>query len=309
MRRFRLTQPPPGRRVTPHNQEHSRRGRPPRLYSREGAGSGHPPEPTRHDRSRDTQGHRARTPGGAAFAEHIRRAAPPGRPVGLRHRRRARRRVHHLGCRFGGHAQRRLGRRTRRRDERGRVGVRAGRERVRGVRAVGGVQPLRQDPARHRRGGPGVPHGLLDRDDVQCRHGHRPDVLRRCRAARAFHQPAAGHGSSGVSGGARRRDGHHAVPLDAASVGDLRGGGTRDRLQHVPPRAPAADQLSVRAAAGRAPHGGRVRQGRRHPGHFRHAVRLGRVARARHAPDRGGPAGQRGACACRRSSWSGSSPC
>ena len=60
-----------------------------------------------------------------------------------------------------------------------RLGVRAGGERLRGVRGVARGEPLRQDPAGPRRRGARVPYRLVDRDDVQRRHGHRADVLRR----------------------------------------------------------------------------------------------------------------------------------
>ena len=55
------------------------------------------------------------------------------------------------------------------------------------------AEPLRQHPARHRRREARVQDRLLGRDDVQRRHGHRPDVLRRGRAARPLREPAAGH--------------------------------------------------------------------------------------------------------------------
>ena len=107
-----------------------------------------------------------------------------------------------------------------------------------------GKIPLGQDGEE-----PGVPHVVVGRDDVQRRHGHRADVLRRRRAAVALHLTAAGHRRDGFDRGARRRDGHDAVPLDAAPVGDLRGGRPGDRVPHVPPRSPAADQLGVHPAA------------------------------------------------------------
>ncbi len=51
------------------------------------------------------------------------------------------------------------------------------------LRDLAGGRPVRQHPARQRRRGAGVQDRLLDRDDVQRRHGYRPDVLRR-RASR-----------------------------------------------------------------------------------------------------------------------------
>ena len=81
-------------------------------------------------------------------------------------------------------------------------------------------------------------------------------------------------------------DGHHAVPLDAAPVGDLRRRRPGHRLRHLPPRPPAADQLRVQPAVRRAPHRGPGRQGHRHPGDLRDAVRLGRLPRPGRAADR-----------------------
>ncbi len=48
-------------------------------------------------------------------------------------------------------------------------------------------------PLGPRRRGTGVPDRVLDRDDVQRRHGHRPDVLRRRRAAHPLRHAAPGH--------------------------------------------------------------------------------------------------------------------
>ena len=107
------------------------------------------------------------------------------------------------------------------------------------------------------------------------------------RAAGALHLATAGHRRGRDARGPRRRDGHHALPLDAAPLGDLRRRRPRHRLRHLPPRPPAADQLGVRAAvrAQRGTEGG-VRPGRRHPGDLRDAVRLRRLARPRRAADR-----------------------
>ena len=142
-----------------------------------------------------------------------------------------------------------------------RLGVRAGRERLRRLRAVARDQQVRQHPARPRRRGAGVPDRLVDRDDVQRRHGHRPDVLRRRRAAHALrHAAARAPARRATPRPFRRGDGHHAVPLDAAPVGDLRRRRPRHRLRHLPQGPPAADQLGVRpavrpASAPRAPFG------------------------------------------------------
>ena len=77
------------------------------------------------------------------------------RPSGLRGG--GRDRPHRLGRARHDVAERGRDNRTRRGHHRRRLGVRAGRHRLRGVRAVAGVQPLRQDPARPRRRGAGVP--------------------------------------------------------------------------------------------------------------------------------------------------------
>ena len=65
-----------------------------------------------------------------------------------------------------------------------------------------------------------------------------------------FATPAAGHRRAGQTPQAvQTRDGHHAVPLDAAPVGDLRRRRPRHRLRHLPQGPLAADQRGVRAAA------------------------------------------------------------
>ena len=91
--------------------------------------------------------------------------------------------------------------------------------------------------------------GVLGRDDVQRRHGHRADVLRRRRAADPLRRPAAGHRRRGQPRGRAERDGHHAVPLDPAPVGDLRRRRAWRSLRRVPQGPAAADQRGVRAAA------------------------------------------------------------
>ena len=100
-----------------------------------------------------------------------------------------------------------------------------------------------------------------------------------------FMKPPPGTVEGGTDAGPADRDGDHVVPLDPAPVGDLRRGRHSDCLRHLPARPLAADQLGVRAAARQA-HRGTDRQGDRQPGDLRDAVRLGRLARPRRAPDR-----------------------
>ena len=111
----------------------------------------------------------------------------------LRDHRGDRRRVPRLGLRQ--HRLPRHGLRRLARVDHGqhRLALRPHLERVRRVRAVAGDEPLRHHPARPRRRGAGVPDRLLGRDDVQRRHGHRPDVLRRQRADQPLRDPAPGH--------------------------------------------------------------------------------------------------------------------
>ncbi len=80
------------------------------------------------------------------------------------------------------------------------------------------------------------------------------------------------------------RDGHHALPLDPAPVGDLRRRRPRDRLRHLPQGPRPADQRRLRAAA-RPPRARTGRQGHRHARDLRDALRLRRLARPRRAPD------------------------
>ncbi|UMG92483.1 BCCT family transporter [Nocardioides sp. TF02-7] len=64
-----------------------------------------------------------------------------------------------------------------------------------------GAIPLGRDDE-----GAGVPHGVVGRDDVQRRHGHRTDVLRRERAHPALHRgPAESPGATTASALPRRR--------------------------------------------------------------------------------------------------------
>ena len=86
-------------------------------------------------------------------------------------------------------------------------------------------------------------------DDVQRRHGHRPDVLRCRRAAHPLRDAASWNGCARQPGCGADRDGHDAVPLDAAPVGDLCGGRAGHRLRRLPARPDAVDQLRLRTAA------------------------------------------------------------
>ena len=76
-------------------------------------------------------------------------------------------------------------------------------------------------------------------------------------------------------------------------MGDLRRGRARDRVRHLPQGPPPADQRGVRPAARQASRRGPGRQGHRHPGDLRDAVRLGRLARPRRPADPERPADRR----------------
>ena len=66
-----------------------------------------------------------------------------------------------------------------------------------------------------------------------------------------FASPPPGTVDAGHARGDATAHGHHAVPLDAAPVGDLRRGRPGHRLRHVPPGTPAAHQRGVRPAVRR----------------------------------------------------------
>ena len=128
--------------------------------------------------------------------------------------------------------------------------VRADRVGVCGFRTLACARPIRHDPAGPRRRRARVQRRLLDRHDVLRRHGHRSDVLRRRRAADALHHPAPWHRRGGKSGGGPECVGDHAVSLDSAPVGDLRGRRACDRLRRVPQGPATAGQRGIRATAG-----------------------------------------------------------
>ncbi len=98
------------------------------------------------------------------------------------------------------------------------------------------------------RGETRVQHRELGRDDVQRRHGHRPDLLGRHRTADAFRQPATW--ARRFEGGHRAGDGP--VPLGIPPVVDVCRRRLVDRLRQLPDGAAAADQRrrSSRCSAG-----------------------------------------------------------
>ena len=81
--------------------------------------------------------------------------------------------------------------------------------------------------------------------------------------------------------------GHHAVPLDAAPLGDLRRGRPGHRVRRLPQGPAPADQLGVRAAP-RPPRPRARRQGHRHARDLRDPLRLRRLAGTRRPADRSG---------------------
>ena len=83
-------------------------------------------------------------------------------------------------------------------DDRPRLALRADVECPRGVRDLARHEPVRHRDPRPRRRGARVPHRLVDCDDVQRRHGDRPDVLRRqSEPITHFATPPPGTGEAG----------------------------------------------------------------------------------------------------------------
>ncbi len=125
-----------------------------------------------------------------------------------------------------------------------RLGVRALRHRIRRLRADHRVQQLRQHQTRPPRRGTRVPNHFVGGDDVRRRHGHWPHVLRRGRTLdvlpRRHPRPQPSR--------SRHRDGADDVPLDAAPLGVVRGGWSRDRLFDVPHGPQAVAFVRVRPA-------------------------------------------------------------
>ena len=103
----------------------------------------------------------------------------------------------------------------------------------------------------------GVLDRLLGGDDVQRRHGHRPDVLGRRRADLAPRDPAAWPRARRHAGGRAAGDGVHALPLGAAPVGDLRRGRPGAGLLHLPQGPPQPDQQRLPPADRRSAPTGR----------------------------------------------------
>ena len=162
------------------------------------------PDIDRSDRARRTP---QTPPGGVRSADRSRRRDPasgarrssrrertgpqPGRRLGgVRRHRRHRAGLPGVGVRQHTVAEERVRLGADLDDGEHRMAVRRDVVGVRAVRALVGRQPVWRHPARPRRRGTRVQDDLVDRDDVQRRHGHRTDVLR-CRRAAV----APGHAS------------------------------------------------------------------------------------------------------------------
>ena len=111
--------------------------------------------------------------------------------------------------------------------------------------------PLRQHQARPRRLRAGVLDLLVGVDDVRDRHGHRPDVLRRRRAADPPQHPADGHGGTGQRGGRAPGDGVHLLPLGLPPVVDVRRHRAGHRVLRLPQGRRQPHQRRLPAAARR----------------------------------------------------------
>ncbi len=132
-----------------------------------------------------------------------------------------------------------------------------------------------------------LPQHHLVRHAVLRRHGHRPDVLRRCRTGDALHHPAGGRAEHRAGGA--RSDEADLLPLGPACLGDLRHRRADPGLLQLSPR-PAADPALGAVSADRRtylrphrPRGGHLR-------HHRHRVRRGDLAGLRRAADQQRPA-------------------
>jgi choline-glycine betaine transporter len=104
-----------------------------------------------------------------------------------------------------------------------------------------------------------------------------------------FTSPPPGTAAPGHPRGVRRRDGHDAVPLDPAPVGDLRVVGLAIAYGTFRRGRPQLLSSAFIPLFGRKRAEGRVRPRRRHPGDLRDAVRVGRLARPGRAADRRRP--------------------
>lgn len=154
-------------------------------------------------------------------------------------------------------------------------------------RGVPRRQPLRRHQARPRPQSSRLPQHHLVRHAVLRRHGHRPDVLRRCRTGDALHHPT-GRRAEHRAGG-EGSDEADLLPLGPACLGDLRHRRADPGLLQLSPR-PAADPALGAVSADRRtylrphrPRGGYLRD-------HRHRVRRGDFARLRRAADQQRPA-------------------
>ena len=128
------------------------------------------------------------------------RGLRPARQGRVRGHRRPRPRLPGLGLRRHRLPRHGVGQRAGLDDAHDGLAVRARGHGLRGLRDLAGDGPLRRHHPRQRRREAGVQDGLVDRDDVQRRHGHRADVLRRQRAALPLRHAAARHRSRSNAG-------------------------------------------------------------------------------------------------------------
>lgn len=154
-------------------------------------------------------------------------------------------------------------------------------------RGVPRRQPLRRHQTRPRPQSSRLPQHHLVRHAVLRRHGHRSDVLRRCRTGDALHHPT-GRRAEHRAGG-EGSDEADLLPLGPACLGDLRHRRADPGLLQLSPR-PAADPALGAVSADRRtylrphrPRGGYLRD-------HRHRVRRGDFARLRRAADQQRPA-------------------
>ncbi|MCY1529976.1 hypothetical protein D9M68_651490 [compost metagenome] len=153
-------------------------------------------------------------------------------------------------------------------------------------RGVPGGKPLWRHQARAGPQRARLPQFHLVRHAVLGRHGDRADVLRRGGTRHALHVAAGGRGRHRCGGPRGHED--HFLPLGAACLGHLRGGGADPGFLQLSAW-PTLDAAFGAVSPDREPHPRAHRACRRYFRHHRHGAGRGDVPGARRGADQQRP--------------------